>query len=159
MKTSHLVLCGIVAAGVSAAFFTAISHAQTPAAPATPPPLPPLQKSCVFLKEVTTGQPQVRKVVRVGNENTDFAVPTGVRFKSYVAMLLPENTANYDARLFFKYNDGSSAEVFRKTIAAQRFQRYSGNFRSPSGRQPFQINFNVSSARNNAYHVAVMACQ
>ncbi|WP_084555007.1 hypothetical protein [[Phormidium ambiguum] IAM M-71] len=153
MKKTHFLVCGIVATGASAALLTAVSHAQTP------PPLPPLQRNCVFLKEVSTGQIQIRKVVRVGNENTDFAVPTGIRFTSYVAQFLPENNANYQANLFFKYNDGSNARVFSKTIAGKRFQREVGAFRSPTGRQPFQINFNVSSNRNNAYQVAVMACR
>lgn len=156
MKKTHFLVCGIIATGASAALLTAVSHAQTPQAP---PPLPALQKNCVFLKEVSTGQIEIRKVVRVGNENTDFAVPTGVRFKSYVAQFLPENNANYQANLFFKYNDGSNARVFSKTIAGKRFQREVGAFRSPTGRQPFQINFNVSSNRNNAYQVAVMACR
>lgn len=156
MKKIHFLLCGIVATGASAALLTAVSHAQTPQ---TAPPLPALQKNCVFLKEVSTGQIQIRKVVRVGNENTDFAVPTGIRFRSYIAQFLPENNASYQANLFFKYNDGTNSRVFSKTIAGKRFQREVGAFRSPTARQPFQINFNVSSNRNNAYQVAVMACR
>lgn len=153
MKTTHFLVGGIVAAGVSAGLLTAVSHAQTP------PPLPPLQKNCVYLKEVSTGKIEIRKLVRSGNENTDFAVPTGIRFTSYIAQLLPENNADYEANLYFKYNDGSNAKVFSKKIPAQRFRRYTGVFRSPNLRQPFQINFNISSNRNNAYQIAVMACR
>ena len=124
-----------------------------------PPPLPPLGKNCVFLKEVTSGQAQVRKIATKGNQNTDFAVPTGVRFTSYVAQLLPENDASYGIEMYFKYNDGSSAKVYNKTISAQRFNRITGSFRSPTARQPYQINFSVSTSPNNAYQVAVMACK
>jgi hypothetical protein len=51
---------------------------------------------------------QIRKVAQANNENTDFAVPTGVRFASYTAQFLPENNANYQGDLYFKYNDGSN---------------------------------------------------
>lgn len=153
MKTIHFVLYGCVVAGSSFACLTTTSHAQTP------PPLPPLEKNCVFLKEVTSGQVQIRKIAMRGNQNTDFAVPTGVRFTSYIAQLLPENNANYGIDMYFKYNDSSSAKVFSKTISAQRFKRVAGAFRSPTARQPYQINFSVATDENNAYQVAVMACK
>lgn len=153
MKTIYLMLCGCVLAGTPLALFTNISQAQTP------PPLPTLQKNCVFLKEVTTGKVEIRKIATKGNQNTDFAVPTGVRFTSYIAQLLPENNADYGIDMYFKYNDGSNAKVYSKTNAAQRYKRIAGPFRSPTAKQPYQINFSVATPVNNAYRVAVMACK
>ncbi len=153
MKTIYFMLCGCVLAGTPLALLTNISQAQTP------PPLPPLQKNCVFLKEVTTGNVEIRKIATKGNQNTDFAVPTGVRFTSYVAQLLPENNADYGIDMYFKYNDGSNAKVYSKTTTAQRYKRLAGPFRSPTAKQPYQINFSVATPVNNAYRVAVMACK
>ncbi len=153
MKTVHFVLSGCVLVGTPLALLATISHAQTP------PPLPPVQKNCVFLKEITTGKIEVRKIAEAGNQNTDFAVPTSVRFTSYVAQLLPENNADYGIDMYFKYNDGSSAKVFSKTASAQRYKRIAGPFRSPTAKQPYQINFSVATGANNAYRVAVMACK
>ncbi|HIK17378.1 MAG TPA: hypothetical protein IGS53_19085 [Leptolyngbyaceae cyanobacterium M33_DOE_097] len=122
-------------------------------------PLPATPKNCIYFREVTSGQIQVRKRSQRGNENTDFAVPTGVRFTYYIAQLVPENNATYDAELFFKYNDGSNSRVFNKSIAGRRFVRQSATFRSPSMRQPFQINFRISTARNNAYQISLLGCK
>lgn len=153
MKTINLLLMGCALAGTPVALLAAISYAQTP------PPLPAAQKNCVFLKEITTGKIELRKVATKGNHNSDFAVPVGVKFTSYVAQLLPENNADYGIDMYFKYNDGSTAKVYSKTTSAQRYQRIAGPFRSPTAKQPYQINFSVATGANNAYRVAVMACK
>ncbi|HIK17956.1 MAG TPA: hypothetical protein IGS53_22075 [Leptolyngbyaceae cyanobacterium M33_DOE_097] len=122
-------------------------------------PLPPAPKGCVYLKEVSTGETQIRKLAELGNENTDFAVPTSFRFSSYTAQFVPENDANYVGELYFKYNDGSNAKVYGKNYSATRFKRVSGTFRPPTVKQPYQVNFRVDTARNNTYQIAVLACQ
>lgn len=63
--------------------------------------LPPAEelerRSCEYLREASTGTTHIRKQVRgvvgPGNSNTDFAVPAGTSFSSYIAMIIPENDA------------------------------------------------------------------
>ncbi|MGQ9872141.1 hypothetical protein [Leptodesmis sp.] len=57
-----------------------------------------------------------------------------------------------------RYNDNSTSQVVRRTIQARRFYRYDQPFRTPTDRQPFQINARVTGDRNTAYQVAVLAC-
>jgi len=127
--------------------------------PMEAPELPEAPENCVYLKEVSTGQIEIRKRARSGNRNTDFGVPSGSNFTYYIPQLLAENNAEYRVQVFFKFSDGSSASVFRKTLPMQRFERVSDQFSSPSEREPFQINFNISTARNNAYRVSVLGCE
>jgi hypothetical protein len=117
-------------------------------------------KGCIYLREITTGRPFIRKVIASNNSNanTDFAVPTGTRFTTYVGRLIPENNAKYTAEANLKYNDNSTSQVVNRTIQARRFYRYDQPFRTPTERQPFQINARVTGDRNTAYQVAVLAC-
>jgi hypothetical protein len=164
----HLFLTGLALVGLPVAIAANNLHAQapTPPTPTQPsttstevPELPPAPKGCVYLKEISTGNTEIRKQVRLGDENTDFAVPTGTKFSSYMPQLLGENNAKYGIKLYFKYNDGSNAKVFDKSFPLQRFERVSAKFTSPSGKQPYQVNFRVSSARNNAYRISILGCQ
>jgi hypothetical protein len=93
------------------------------------------------------------------NANTDFAVPTGSRFSSYIAKLIPENDSQYQVDVNLKYNDGSSSTAVSRTIQAKRFYLYNQPFRMPTNRQPFQINTRITGSRNTAYRVFVSACQ
>jgi hypothetical protein len=108
------------------------TQAQTFAAP---------PQNCIYLKEVTTGRPTVRKVIARGNTNanTDFAVPTGTRFTNYIGKLIPENNETYVAEANLKYNDGSSSQAVKRTIQARRLFLYQQPFRTPTAKQPFQI--------------------
>jgi len=44
-------------------------------------------------------------------------------------------------------------------VPMKRGETYSLPFQSPTGRQPYQINFNINGMNNNAYTIAVMACK
>lgn len=122
-----------------------------------------IPKNCQLLREVTTGQTHIRKRIEsilIGNNfNVDFAVPTGTRFVSFKATMLPENDATYNVEINLKYSDMSSSSAFRDSVAMKRGGTYSLPFVSPTDRQPFQINFNISGANNNAYTVFIMACK
>jgi len=101
-----------------------------------------LPKNCQYLKEVATNQTHIRKQIDAigkNNFNTDFAVP-GV-------------TIN------LKYPDNSVNSAFQKNVEMKRGETYSLPFQSPTGRQPYQINFNINGMNNNAYTIAVMACK
>ncbi|MBV9390050.1 MAG: hypothetical protein JOZ78_26805 [Chroococcidiopsidaceae cyanobacterium CP_BM_ER_R8_30] len=124
--------------------------------------LPPAPSNCSYLKEVRTGKPAIRQSVATNNSNshTDFAVPTGTSFTSYIGRLIPENNAQYRVEFNLKYNDGTSSTAVSRTIAnAQKFSVYNLPFRTPTNRQPFQVNANIRSGRNNAYTVLVLACR
>ena len=118
-------------------------------------------QSCVPLREVTTKQRSLRKVIELNNSNanTDFAVPTGTRFSSYIARVIPENNSDYKVEVNLKYNDGSSAQAVSRSISARRFYLYNQPLQSPTTRQPFQINTRITGSRNTAYQVAVLACR
>ena len=122
---------------------------------------PNAPNNCVYLKEITTRQTTIRKVIASNNSNanTDFAVPTGVAFTSYIGRFIPENNAGFTAEVNMKYNDGSSSMVVQRSVNARRFYRYDQPFRAPTDRQPFQINVRITGQRNTAYRVAVLACQ
>ncbi len=163
MSSFNFILCGFVIVGLPIAISVNNLQAQTPSQsstePAEAPALPPAPKGCVYLKEVSTGQTEIRKQVKFGDENTDFAVPTGTKFTYYIPQLLAENNAKYGVKLYFKYNDGSNAKVYDKTLSLKRFERVSDQFNSPTEKQPYQVNFNVGSARNNVYQISVLGCQ
>lgn len=122
--------------------------------------VPSTTQGCIYLKEITTGKPRVRQVIALNNSNanTDFAVPTGTKFSSYIARLIPENNSRYQADVNLKYNDGSSSTAVSRTIDARRFYLYNQPFRTPTNRQPFQINTRVTGSRRTAYEVSVLAC-
>lgn len=116
---------------------------------------------CVYLREITTGRTSIRKTIATNNSNanTDFAVPTGTQFTNYIGKLIPENNANYEAEVNLKYNDNSASQVVKRSIQARRFYLYQQPFRTPTNRQPFQVNTRITGTRNTAYQVAVLACQ
>ncbi|MEX0269673.1 hypothetical protein AB3R30_11050 [Leptolyngbyaceae cyanobacterium UHCC 1019] len=124
--------------------------------------LPAAPKGCVYLREVSTGRTAIRKVIQTNNSNanTDFVVPTGTSFSSYIGKLIPENNARYGVEVNLKYNDNTTSRAVERTIQqARRFYLYNQPFRTPTAKQPFQINTRITGDRNNAYQVFVLACQ
>ncbi len=144
-----------IAGGVALA---AASVALHPSAQAQSFPAPP--KSCIWLREVTTGTQPIRKTITTANSNAnvDFAVPAGTQFKKYMAQLIPENDARYTAEVNLIYNDNSTSRVATRTIEGRRFFLYNLPFQPPTGRQPIRVNTRVTGQRGIAYRVAVMAC-
>lgn len=121
-----------------------------------------LPKNCQYLKEISTNQTQIRKKIEAiasNNFNTDFAVPTGIKFASFKGVMLPENNATYGVTINLKYADKSVSTAFRKNVPMKRGETYSLPFQSPTGRQPYQINLNINGDNNNVYTIAVMACK
>lgn len=129
--------------------------------PAQAQNFPPPPQGCVYLKEVSTGRSSVRKVIETNNSNAnvDFVVPTGRSFSSYIGKLIPENNARYIIELNLKYNDNTTSRALDRTIQARRFYLYQQPFRTPTDKQPFQINSRITGDRNTAYRIAILACQ
>lgn len=146
-------LLSVIGLYLTTAAVTEVQPAQAQSFPSPP-------KGCIYLREITTNRPAIRKVIASNNSNanTDFAVPTGTRFVTYVGKLIPENNSNYTAEVNLKYNDNSTSQVVSRKIQARRFYLYQQPFRTPTDRQPFQINTRVTGDRNTAYQVAVLAC-
>jgi hypothetical protein len=147
-----LTLAGGLSIATAAMMLSQSSQAQTfPAAP----------QGCVYLKEVTTSKVAIRKVIETNNSNAniDFVVPTGRSFNSYIGKLIPENNARYGIELNLKYNDNTTSRALDRTIQARRFYLYQQPFRTPTNKQPFQINSRITGDRNTAYRVSILACQ
>lgn len=167
MKQTISLLAGLaIAAAALIPVLNQPSQAQSPApATGTNPASgnnPATNANCVYLREVTTGKSVIRKQVATGNSNAnvDFAVPSELRFTSYIAEFLPENNNRFRVAVNFKYSDNSSSTpIARDLNPAQRFYLYNVQMQSPTNRQPFQINTNVQGDRNTAYSVSVLACQ
>jgi hypothetical protein len=129
------------------------------------------QQACVPLRAVEgNGETTVRKRISSpgvvpgvnNNWNTDFAVPTGRRFTSYIATITPENAAAYNVGVNLKYNNNTSREVYRQDrIELSRNVPYQIRANTPPGttRQPYQVNLNVSGTFGNTYQARVFACQ
>ena len=114
----------------------ALTHMTTTLANPSPSSLGKLPKNCQYLKEVATGQRVITKTISsilATNFDTDFAVPAGVKFRSFKAMMRPQNEAVYGV--------------------------YSLPFQSSTGNQPYQINLNVNGDNNNVYSIAVIGCR
>jgi hypothetical protein len=121
-------------------------------------------EQCETLKEITTDKTEIRKqienrLIGQGNSNTDFAISTGERYNSFVAYMTPENDDKYKVSIYLKYPDETNSKVFEREMELERGKLYSLNFKSPTQKQPYQVNFQVNSSNNNAYSIAVSGCQ
>jgi hypothetical protein len=120
--------------------------------------------TCIDLLEVTTGQAQIRRVIKFslfgpGNIHLDFAVPPNGTIDYYEVTFVPENNATYSLGINFRYPDGSQANVFSASAAVVKDQTYSRRFVSPTGERPFLINTSVGGENNIAYNINVRGCQ
>jgi hypothetical protein len=121
------------------------------------------EPTCVDLQEVTTGQTQIRRQIKPGflgpgNIHTDFSVPSTENFEFFEVVFVPENDANYQVDINFRYSDGTEANVFSGSGNAQRGETYSQRLISPTGQAPFLINTSVAGENNIAYSVTVKGC-
>jgi hypothetical protein len=121
------------------------------------------EPTCVDLQEVTTGQTQIRRQIKPGflgpgNIHTDFSVSSAENFEFFEVVFVPENDANYQVDINFRYPDGTEANVFSGSGNAQRGETYSQRLISPTGQAPFLINTSVAGENNIAYSVTVKGC-
>lgn len=151
MKPNFVLAAGLMTASMLLPL-AAVTQAQVP-----------VDNNCVYLREVSTGQRQIRKKSDIGvgrdNRNTDFAVPPRSRFRYYIARLTPENNANYNVTINLKYPDRTSSEVLKREGPLNRYYLVSQSFRTPTDRQPYQVNANIVTPRNNAYSVSILGCR
>jgi hypothetical protein len=123
------------------------------------------ETTCIDLQEITTGETEVRKLIRggvpfvgPGNIHTDFAVPPSENLEYFIVSFTPENDAFYDVEINFRYPDGAQATALSQGGNATANQTYTRRFISPTGETPFLVNTSVSGERNIAYTIAVQGC-
>lgn len=119
---------------------------------------------CESFKEVNTGKTEIRKQIQKtllikDNWNTDFAIPIGKTYNFFVGTMIPENTANYEVSIRFKYPDNTSDTVYSRNVPMERGETYSLTFRTPTSKQPYQANVLIGGSNNNAYTVSIVGCE
>jgi hypothetical protein len=131
---------------------------------------PVLAQRCTALKVVGSGFSGANKsisapstLVTSNNWNTDFIVPSGVRYKRYTAKVLTDTNGQYDLKMVLKYNDGSSKVAFEQPARAMGVKdsfSMSGKPKS-SNNQPYQINVLTggTAATGKVVTVKVNACK
>jgi hypothetical protein len=110
------------------------------------------------------GQTIVKKRIELrvgpGNANTDYVVPGGRRYKSYIVTLVPENTADYKLSVNFKYANDKAREVIKeRTVKLQRNTPYVASIPNTGLPQPYQVNLFVTGTNGNVYNARVSGCQ
>lgn len=95
------------------------------------------------------------------NWNTDFAVSSNVKYRRYVATLVPKTDGTYSIKMYLKYSNGTADEVYiqKPNLAAGKSLVMSGNPRT--NEQPYQINVFVGDVESvgKSYQISVKACR
>ena len=95
------------------------------------------------------------------NWNTDFAIPSKVEYRRYVATLTPETDGTYSIKMYLKYSDGTADEAYnnKPNLSGGKPLVMSGNPRT--NEQPYQVNVFVGDAESigKSYRVSVVACR
>lgn len=127
------------------------------------------QPDCQLLSVLGSGDTAVRKSVSPpatffskNNWNTDFLVPQGEFFSSFIAEIKPENSGEYTVKMFLKYGNDTADKVYdRKAVPLENGEPLliTGNVRS--GEQPYQINLLVGGiqASGDPYTATVQGCR
>lgn len=162
MKNHHLV--GLALIGSLGVFSGALGTNVKADTPARVISQSDQSEICTDLLEVTTGQAQIRRVIKFspfgpGNIHLDFAVPPNGTIDYYEVTFTPENNATYQVQVNFRYPDGSQATVFSTSAMVVKNETYSRRFVSPTGERPFLINTSVGGENNIAYNIGVRGCE
>lgn len=126
------------------------------------------QGRCTPLKVVGGSGVEVRKKISQPisvpgvntNYNTDFIVPDGADYSSYVATITAENAAHYSISMYLKYNNNTSREVYNSKdvyLALNKPFRIKGTVASGS-KEPYQVNLLIRGDLNNTYRASVSGC-
>lgn len=94
------------------------------------------------------------------NWNTDFAVRSNVKYRRFVATLIPQTDGTYSIRMYLKYSDGTADQVYNQkpNLVSGKPLVMSGKPRT--NQQPYQVNIFVGDAESIAksYKISVKAC-
>lgn len=102
-------------------------------------------------------------VITGNNYNTDFAVPSGSNFKSFIATIRSDSTRRADmpVEMFLKYSDGTDGRVFQGNVPLEPNQAKQISGTPRVGQQPFQVNLKVGSVGTTgfSYTLYVVGCK
>lgn len=127
------------------------------------------QQYCQLLQVVGSGDVQVSKsvsppstILSKNNWNTDFIVPQGENFSSFIAEIKPEESGEYTIKMFLKYSNNTADKVYDRNavpLANRQPAIITGNVRT--GEQPYQINLLVGGiqASGEPYTAIVRGCR
>ena len=105
-------------------------------------------------------------IVSRSNWNTDFTVPTGIRFTSFRVNLFFKDAGTYNVDAFLKYGDNSNDRFYDERVIAEANQlvqiaAYPRRRSTTQVLQPFQVNTLVGNMGTvgNVYVVSVDGCR
>jgi hypothetical protein len=96
------------------------------------------------------------------NWNTDWAVPGGQSFRSYIVTLTPQTTAEYNIRMYLKYADDTADKFYSEgAVNLTSGQPLTVTAYPRQGEQPYQVNVMVGSVNTigHRYRVRVSGCR
>ncbi|WP_287127594.1 hypothetical protein [Candidatus Cyanaurora vandensis] len=105
--------------------------------------------TCTPLKVLGSGLTAINKsisppsaLITGNNWNSDFIVPSGVRYREYVATVRTEKNGQYDLKMVLKYSDESMKTVFEQAARPLGVNdSFSMTGKPQSARkQPYQVN-------------------
>ena len=148
---------------ISAALSSSIAHPSFSAQTCTPllavggEPGQTIVQKTVSVPKIPVGLGNLKR----DNWNTDFAVTSNVKYRRFVATLIPQTDGTYSIRMYLKYSDGKADEVYNKkpNLVAGKPLVMSGSPRT--NQQPYQVNIFVGDAESIAksYKISVKACR
>jgi hypothetical protein len=130
--------------------------------------LPVAAQTCTPLQAVGTNRTQVQKSVSPpstgatrSNWNTDFAIPTGLGYRSYAVTVLPRNGGEYRVQAFLKYSNNTADKVFDRTVTLRDGQNLNLSGSPRLNADPYQVNVQVGGVRavGNTYTVFASGCR
>ncbi len=130
---------------------------------------PAIAQTCTSLKVVGAPGTRIEKTVSVpgagliarNNWNTDFTVPRGQSFRSYVATVTPKSTANFSIQMSLKYPNNAADTVFNQKVELKQDKPFTMTGSPRIGVTPFQVNLSVGGveAVGSNYTVSVVGCR
>lgn len=136
--------------------------------------LPAVAETCIPLSLVggegsevskTVSQPTIPGpfgiTITRNNWNTDWAIPGGINFNRFVTTITAPNGGSFNIRMFLKYSDQTSEDIFNKdSVAIDSKKPLIIEKKSSSDDFPFQINLFIGGLNQigNSYTASVVGC-
>ncbi len=95
------------------------------------------------------------------NWNTDFAVPGGKPFRTFVATITPDRDVSYGIEYHLKYSNETSDKFFHKTVELKANKPFQITATPRPKDMPYQVNVLVGGlekATGSNYTISVEAC-
>lgn len=126
-------------------------------------------QTCTPLKVIGGQGTQAKKTVSPpgtpvsrNNWNTDFAVPSGIRFTRYVATIVPGSTAEYNVSVYLKYSNNTDDKIYDQgSIKLTQNQPLTVSGAPRADSSPYQVNVRIGNIETvgRSYTASVVACR